>query len=761
MDNDRVSSTPSPVSLPPVRRGRGRPRKRSRSAESDSEATGGHAEEREYFPAAKLFEYKWPLGDATAETYMIQEQVGEYLDIRGMGRKFPDMVRRTLDMQEKKYLLGRGVVTETQCNMGLVAVLMEEVHELMVQHYPRKYREYMDVLEQRAVQMTLQRNALEARRLSLWNDLSEKPAQEQASLREEAVHATARFNATLAEQRRTSRKQYYDTQTKSTHVPLPPPVARSPSPDRPRYPVALLPGQYCDFVPHYSSQELHRLPLNTVMDMPNMPTKEKPAQSVTAAVPLPSLLPAKTISTQQTLSTIAALLRSSPQLLRNAKIILNQSTASALVKQSLASQQTAQLLRNNQQVVVNKPSSNDLHQLQISKALTSSNQFIMSNPVISIPRPPAPPSPNIPQATPVLKSELVSSSTHSSVASNSSARSLSSAGLSLVSTSGNATPTSAARPLALSLSKLPSSSAVAASASQNGSGTNKVSLSETSRGVLLKQLFGGSSNEVSRSPSPASPASHQHNHTGSPVSMPVQPPPATAATATATAAKQAASKSGALCKICFKSRASNQKGEAEDLLECSQCHSTSHPSCWQMSATVGQVACSYNWQCLDCKMCQICSDPGAEDRMVCCDQCDRGYHSFCLGLDEIPSGQWLCPQCGQCASCGCQSPGVGSKWKHEYSNGRFLQTLCVDCSGYFRRGYFCPVCLKVYHDDETDSPMVCCDACDRWIHTDCDDISEQRYKELSQDNHSTFTCCVCRGSVAERVNTFHKKHRKK
>ena len=77
------------MSLPPVRRGRGRPRKRSRSAESDSEATGGHAEEREYFPAAKLFEYKWPLGDATAETYMIQEQVGEYLDIRGMGRKFP------------------------------------------------------------------------------------------------------------------------------------------------------------------------------------------------------------------------------------------------------------------------------------------------------------------------------------------------------------------------------------------------------------------------------------------------------------------------------------------------------------------------------------------------------------------------------------------------------------------------------------------------------------------------------------------------
>ena len=36
---------------------------------------------------------------------------------------------------------------------------------------------------------------------------------------------------------------------------------------------------------------------------------------------------------------------------------------------------------------------------------------------------------------------------------------------------------------------------------------------------------------------------------------------------------------------------------------------------------------------------------------------------------------------------------------------------------YFGRGYFCPVCLRIYHDDETDSPMVCCDSCDRWIHT--------------------------------------------
>lgn len=33
--------------------------------------------------------------------------------------------------------------------------------------------------------------------------------------------------------------------------------------------------------------------------------------------------------------------------------------------------------------------------------------------------------------------------------------------------------------------------------------------------------------------------------------------------------------------------------------------------------------------------------------MMCCDECDRGYHSFCVGLSEIPAGQ-----CGCGSECG-------------------------------------------------------------------------------------------------------------
>lgn len=46
-------------------------------------------EEREYFPATRLFEYQWPLGEEPTEHYMLQEQVAEYLDIRGIQRKYP------------------------------------------------------------------------------------------------------------------------------------------------------------------------------------------------------------------------------------------------------------------------------------------------------------------------------------------------------------------------------------------------------------------------------------------------------------------------------------------------------------------------------------------------------------------------------------------------------------------------------------------------------------------------------------------------
>jgi hypothetical protein len=45
--------------------------------------------------------------------------------------------------------------------------------------------------------------------------------------------------------------------------------------------------------------------------------------------------------------------------------------------------------------------------------------------------------------------------------------------------------------------------------------------------------------------------------------------------------------------------------------------------------------------------CQVCKDHRHWDLMLLCDNCDSGWHTFCLSppLDEVPEGDWLCPDC--------------------------------------------------------------------------------------------------------------------
>jgi hypothetical protein len=45
--------------------------------------------------------------------------------------------------------------------------------------------------------------------------------------------------------------------------------------------------------------------------------------------------------------------------------------------------------------------------------------------------------------------------------------------------------------------------------------------------------------------------------------------------------------------------------------------------------------------------CRKCGDPGDEGRMLLCDNCDDGWHTFCLDppLADVPEGDWLCPKC--------------------------------------------------------------------------------------------------------------------
>ncbi|WEW61175.1 hypothetical protein PRK78_006665 [Emydomyces testavorans] len=47
----------------------------------------------------------------------------------------------------------------------------------------------------------------------------------------------------------------------------------------------------------------------------------------------------------------------------------------------------------------------------------------------------------------------------------------------------------------------------------------------------------------------------------------------------------------------------------------------------------------------DSQPCPICGDDDNEDLLLLCDGCDTASHTYCVGLDSVPSGPWFCCHC--------------------------------------------------------------------------------------------------------------------
>lgn len=42
---------------------------------------------------------------------------------------------------------------------------------------------------------------------------------------------------------------------------------------------------------------------------------------------------------------------------------------------------------------------------------------------------------------------------------------------------------------------------------------------------------------------------------------------------------------------------------------------------------------------------QYCGSQHDDGVLLLCDGCDRGFHTYCVGLSHVPDGDWLCPCC--------------------------------------------------------------------------------------------------------------------
>lgn len=54
------------------------------------------------------------------------------------------------------------------------------------------------------------------------------------------------------------------------------------------------------------------------------------------------------------------------------------------------------------------------------------------------------------------------------------------------------------------------------------------------------------------------------------------------------------------------------------------------------------------------------------------------------------------------------------------------------------KGNECPMCHSLYRDDSAE-PMVQCDGCEVWVHTQCDGISDEDYAAIGDSGQVPVT----------------------
>ncbi|CAL7943066.1 unnamed protein product [Xylocopa violacea] len=217
------------------------------------------------FTVDKIAEYEWPL-DRKGETFMIQEQISQYLGVKSFKRKYPDLKRRVVDMEERNYLRENGLVSEAMCDMGLTAICSSEVLDVMCSDFPDQYEEYRKHMREKQVK----EHSKKQKELTA----AANAEKNRIDLAEMAVQSALSWNISLNKARRENRKCSLDLQTFTIHVPK---KQQKVETERRigNYPVALIPGQYTDYYREYTPAELRYYPLNTVLYGPMRPNERK------------------------------------------------------------------------------------------------------------------------------------------------------------------------------------------------------------------------------------------------------------------------------------------------------------------------------------------------------------------------------------------------------------------------------------------------------------------------------------------------------
>eukprot|EP00794_Sanderia_malayensis_P016840 gene16840-18539_t len=140
--------------------------------------------------------------------------------------------------------------------------------------------------------------------------------------------------------------------------------------------------------------------------------------------------------------------------------------------------------------------------------------------------------------------------------------------------------------------------------------------------------------------------------------------------------------------------------------------------------------------------CKICRKKAGDDYLVLCDECNRGYHPYCLrpALLDIPFDNWKCPACEPLKATPRASRSTrratadepeeaSSEEEGEELDDEEAEEIESDHES------LCHVCGE-------DGELICCDQCPKVYHLDCHEPPIRRLPR------GMWICFICRNPKA-------------
>ncbi|KAH9623496.1 hypothetical protein KSS87_018785 [Heliosperma pusillum] len=127
-------------------------------------------------------------------------------------------------------------------------------------------------------------------------------------------------------------------------------------------------------------------------------------------------------------------------------------------------------------------------------------------------------------------------------------------------------------------------------------------------------------------------------------------------------------------------------------------------------------------------MCTVCGDRG---ELIPCGGCPRAYHQACLGLQNVPSSDWHCPNCNDrrtdFVDSSITKPVIGRLT-------RVVKNSEPECGG-------CVLCrVNDFSVDKFDDrTVIICDQCEKEYHVGC--LRDAGRSDLKELPHDKWFCC--------------------